>query len=116
MEEIKLDIKGVRMTNQDNGGHHLILVVLNAMQADILKHTLGDHIVLGHIYDGHDITFHLVFELPHINKLFKVPVNASAETKKWLEWIDENLVTNIWVAYPDGKGGIIPVGPPIPLY
>ena len=116
MEEITPEIQGVRMTSQNNGTHHLILVTLNEMWADVLHHTLGDQVVLGYTNDGYDITFYLVFELSHIDKLFRVPVNASPETKKWLNWIDEKLVTNIRVAYRDGKGGIVTFGKAIRLY
>ena len=115
MDEIKPYIQGVRMTNQDNGTHHLILVTLNDMWADVLLHTLDDKVVLRYTYDGYDITFYLVFELTHIDKIFSVPVNASSETKKWLQWIDEKTVTAIGVAYRDGKGGIIPFEKPVRL-
>ncbi|WP_426671277.1 hypothetical protein ACPPVU_08580 [Mucilaginibacter sp. McL0603] len=115
MDEIKPYIQGVRITRQDNGTYHLILVTLNDMWADVLLHTLGDKVVLKYTYDGYDITFYLVFELPHIDKMFSVPVNASSETKKWLEWIDEKTVTAVRVAYRDGKGGVVPFGKPVGL-
>jgi hypothetical protein len=115
MDEIKPHIQGVRMSHQENGAHHLILVTLNDMWADVLLHTLGEKVVLGYTYDGYDITFYLVFELPHIDKMFSLPVNASSETKKWLEWIDEKTLTAIRVAYRDGKGGIVPFGKAVEL-
>jgi hypothetical protein len=115
MDEIKPYIQGVRMVHQDNGTRHLILVTLNDMWADVLLHTLGNKVVLRYTYDGYDITFYLVFELPHIDKMFTVAVNASSETKKWLQWIDAKTVTAIWVAYRDGKGGIVPFGRQISL-
>ena len=103
------------MTLRDNGTQHLILVAQNDMWADVLLHNLGDEVVLRYTYDGYDITFYLVFELPHIDKVFSVPVNASSETKKWLQWIDGKMVTAIWVAYRDGKGGLVPFGNPVRL-
>jgi hypothetical protein len=103
------------MTNKDNDTHHLILVTLNAMWADILHHTLGNKVVLGYTYDGYDITFYLVFKLLHIDKMFRVAVNASGETLKWLNWIDEKKVTDVWAAHLDGKGGIVPFGQSIRL-
>ncbi len=115
MEEIKTKIRGVRITNQDNGTHHLILVTLNEMWAGILLHTLGNKIVLRYTYDGCDITYYLVFELPDIDKMFRVAVNASGETLKWLNWIDKKTVTDVWAAYTDGKGGIVPYGTSIRL-
>jgi hypothetical protein len=116
MDEIKPYIQGVRMTHQDNGTHHLILVASNDMWADVLLHTLGDKIVLKYTYDGYDITFYLVFELPHIDKMFSVAINASSETKKWLKWIEEKTVTDLWVAYRDGKGGVVPYGKSVRLF
>jgi len=113
MDELKVDVQGIRMTAQNDGRYHFILIALNEMWADILRHTLGDNIVLKYVYDGYDITFHLVFELPGINKMFRIPVNASIETRKWLNLIDEGIVTGINVAYRDGKGGIIPFGKPL---
>jgi hypothetical protein len=103
------------MSRRNNGTHHLILVTQNDMWADVLLDTLGDKVVLKYTYDGYDVTFYLLFELPHIDKMFSVAVNASSETKKWLEWIDEKTVTAIWAAYRDGKGGIIPFGKPVSL-
>ncbi|MDB5022493.1 MAG: hypothetical protein JWP78_248 [Mucilaginibacter sp.] len=115
MDEIQPKIQGVRMISQDNGTHHLILITLNAMWADILHHTLGNQVVLGYTYDGSDITCYLVFELVHIDKLFRVAINASGETLKWLNWIDQKMVTDIWAAHLDGKGGIVPFGQSISL-
>jgi hypothetical protein len=115
MDEIQPKIQGVRMTSEDNGTHHLILITLNAMWADVLHHTLDNEVVLGYTYDGSDITFYLVFELLHIDKMFRVAVNASGETLKWLNWIDEKLVTDVWAAHLDGKGGIVPFGQSIHL-
>ena len=103
------------MNTQKDGTHHLILIALNAMWADVLRHTLGDRVVLGSNYDGYDITFHLVFELPGINKMFRIPINANIETRKWLNLIDERKVTGINVVYRDGKGGTILFGKPVPV-
>jgi hypothetical protein len=68
---------------------------------------------LRYTYDGTDITFYLVFEISHLNKMFIVPTNATSETKKWLAWIDTKQVTTVGVGYPDGKGGILPFREPI---
>ena len=108
-------MQGVRMSHRDDGTHQLILVTVNDMWADVLLHTLGDEVFLKYTYDGYDITFYLVFELPHIDKFFTVPVNALPETKKWLEWIDGKRVTNLSVACRDGKGGLMPFGKLIKL-
>jgi hypothetical protein len=89
------------------------LIALNELWADILHHTLGSEVVLQYRYDGSDITFYLIFELPHLNKMFSVPVNATTETKKWLTWIDAQQVTTVGVGYTDGKNGILPFGTPI---
>jgi hypothetical protein len=113
MDEIKADVQGIRMSTQNDDTHHLILISLNAMWADILRHTLGDSVVLRYVYDGYDITYYFVFELPHIDKMFRVAVNATSETRKWLNLIDEKRVTAISVAYRDGKGGIILFGKPV---
>src|ERR1700753_637578 len=110
MDEIKPYIQGVHMSHKENSTHQLILVTTNDMWADVLLHTLGHQVMLKYTYDGYDITFYLVFELPHIDKLFRVPENALPETKKWLGWIDEKKVTELRVAYRDGKGGIVPYG------
>lgn len=113
MEEIKIEVQGIRMAAQIDGTYRLILIALNAMWADILRHTLGDSVVLGYSYDGYDITFYLVFQLPGIGKMFSTPVNASVETRKWLRLIDEKKLTSINVAYCDGKGGTILFGKPV---
>jgi hypothetical protein len=112
MDEIKADIQGIRMINQD-GEHQLVLVALNEMWADVLRHTLGGSVYLKYLYDGYDITFYLIFELPAVHKMFKVQVNATAETRKWLSLIDNKKVTAIRVAYRDGKGGPIFYGEPV---
>jgi hypothetical protein len=110
MQEIKLHIQGVSMTRQPNGEHHLLLIAPNSMEAEILQQTIGNQVFLSYTYDGSDVTFYLVFQLPHINKLFKIAVNALPETLKWLNYIDDKKVTAIRIAYRDGKGGIIPFG------
>ena len=110
MEEIHPKVQGVRMSSRDNGNHLLVLITLNELWSDVLLHTLGSEVNLSYKYDGTDITFYLVFHLPHIDKCFKMPVNASSTTKKWLNWIDERTVSAVWVAHRDGKGGNVPVG------
>ena len=115
MEEISPNIQGVRMASRDNGTHELILIAPNAMWADVLLHTLGERVILSYSYDGADITFYLLFELPGIDKMFKVAVNAFAGTLQWLTWIDEKTVTDIRTCYRDGKGGLILFGAPISL-
>jgi hypothetical protein len=110
MDEIKIDVQGIRMAPHHDGMYNLILIASNAMWADILQHTFGESVVLGYNYDGYDITFYLVLELPGINKMFRMPVNASFETRKWLNLIDERKVTAIHLAYRDGKGGTILFG------
>ena len=110
VEEINPNIQGIRMARQADGTHHLILVASNAMWADILHHTLGKQVVLGYTYDGSDITFYLVVELPDIGKLFSVPVSVHNGTLNWISRINEKTVTGISVAYRDGKGGAIPFG------
>ncbi|MGZ3819149.1 MAG: hypothetical protein ACXVB6_01055 [Mucilaginibacter sp.] len=115
MEEIKHQIQSVKMPRQNNGTYYLMLVVLNEMTADILHHRLNREIILSYVYDGTDITFYLVFELLHIDKMFKLAINASVETLKWLDRINKRLVTGVQVAYFDGKGGTIPLGTSIHL-
>ena len=114
MEEIKADVQGIRMINQD-GMHQLVLMALNELWADILLHTLGKAVHLRYQYDGNDITFYLLFELPGINKMFKVPVNATVETRKWLSLIDDKKINAIRVGYRDGKGGMLLYGEPVAL-
>lgn len=114
MEEIKADIQGIRMINQD-GTYQLVLMTLNELWADVLLRTLNDAIRLGYEYDGSDITFYLLFELPRINKMLKVPVNAIAETRKWLSLIDDKKVNAIRVGYRDGKGGMLLYGEPVAI-
>ena len=110
MEEINPNIQGIRMARQPNGTHHLILIASNAMWADVLHHTLGKQVVLDYTYDGNDITFYMVVKLPHIGKLFRVPVSVHSGTLNWISRIDEKTVTGISVAYRDGKGGAISFG------
>jgi len=112
MNEIKVDIQGVRMINKD-GVNQLVLMALNELWADILLRTLGKAIYLKYRYDGNDITFHLLFELPGIDKMFKVPVNATSETRKWLKLIDDKKVNAIRIGYRDGKGGMLLYGEPV---
>lgn len=115
MEEIHPNIHGARMSSRSNGTHQLVLVTLNELWADVLLHNLGSEVALRYSYDGADITFYLELQLPHMDKLFKIPVNASTATLKWLNWIDEKAVTAVWVAHRDGKGGIMPVGKPVQI-
>ncbi|MDO3626630.1 hypothetical protein [Mucilaginibacter sp. BT774] len=109
MDEIKADVHGARMINK-YGAHQLVLMALNEQWAGILLHTLGKAVRLKYQYDGSDITFYFLFELPDINKMFSVPVNATTETRKWLSLIDGNEVTAIRVGYRDGKGGLLLYG------
>src|SRR5690349_17292362 len=88
MDEIKADVHGVRMISKV-GMHQLVLMALNELWAGILLHTLGKAVHLKYQYDGSDITLYLLFELPDINKMFRVPVNATTETRKWLSLIDD---------------------------
>jgi len=115
MEEIKVDIQGVRMTSNNGGTHQLVLIALNELWADVLGHTLGEAVRLDYAYDGYDITFYLMFELPGIDKMFKLQVNATTETRKWLSLIDDQKIITIRVAYPDGKGSPIYYGKPVPV-
>jgi len=87
--------------------YQLVLMALNELWADILLRTLGDAVRLKYLYDGSDITFYLVFELSGINKMFKVPVNATTETRKWLSLIDDKKINAIRIGYRDGKGGLL---------
>lgn len=112
MDEIKADVQGVRMTNR-SGVYQLILMALNNLWADILLQTLGSSVQLKYLYDGNDITLYLLFELPDIDKMFKVPVNATAETRKWLSLIDDKKINAIRVGYRDGKGGLLLYGEPV---
>lgn len=112
MDEIKADVQGIRIINKD-GKHQLVLIALNELWADILLHTLGSSIHLSYQYDGSDITFYLLFELPDIVKMFKVPVNTTSETRKWLSLIDVKKINAIGVGYRDGKGGLLLYGEPV---
>ncbi len=112
MDEIKADIQGIRMINQD-GTYQLVLMALNELWADILLHKLGQSVHLKYQYDGGDITFYLLFELPGIDKMFKVLVNATAETRRWITVIDNKKVNAIRVGYRDGKGGTLLYGKPV---
>ncbi|MBV8389092.1 MAG: hypothetical protein JO080_04760 [Mucilaginibacter sp.] len=114
MDEIKADVQGIRMIKK-NGKPQLVLIALNELWADILRHTLGKAVYLKYLYDGNDITFYLVFDLPDINKTFKVQVNATPETRKWLNLIDNHKVTSIRTAYRDGKGGTVLYGDPVSI-
>jgi hypothetical protein len=116
MEEINPNIQGIRMARRADGTHHLILIASNALWADVLHHTLGTSVLLGYTYDGNDITFYVVVELPHIGKLFRVPVSAHSGTLNWISRIDEKIVTGISVTYRDGKGGAIPFGQTVQVY
>jgi hypothetical protein len=109
MDEIRADVQGIRMINKD-GTHQLVLMALNELWAGILLHTLGKAVSLKYQYDGGDITFHLLFELLDINKMFRVPVNATVETRKWLILIDDKNINAIRVGYRDGKGGLLLYG------
>ena len=114
MDEIKADVHGARMINK-YGAHQLVLMALNELWAGILLHTLGKAVHLKYQYDGSDITFYFLFELPGINKMFMVPVNATVETLKWLKLIDDKKVTAIRVGYRDGKGGLLLYGDQVPI-
>ena len=114
MEEIKADVQGIHMIYQD-GKHRLVLMALNELWADVLLRTLNDTIRLRYKYDGSDITFYLLFELPGIDKMFKVPVNATIETRKWLSLIADKKINAIRVGYRDGKGGTLFYGEPVAI-
>ena len=109
---MKADVHGIRIINQDDR-YQLVLMALNELWADILLHTLGEAVRLRYQYNGNDITFYLLFELPAIDKVFKVPVNATAETRKWLSLIDDKKINAIRVGYRDGKGGMLLFGKPV---
>lgn len=115
MDEIKVDVPGIRMINNGDGTYQLILVALNEMRADVLRHTLGKTILLSYVYDGSDITFYLEFKLCAIDKMFRVPVNANVETRKWLNLIDEKTVKAISICHWDGKGGLMFYDKPVPV-
>ena len=100
------------MIKQDDM-HQLVLMTLNELWADILLRTLGGTVHMQYLYDGNDITFYLLFELPNINKMFGVPVNATVETRKWLNLIDDKKINAIRVGYRDGKGGLLLYGEPV---
>jgi hypothetical protein len=112
MDQIKTDVHGVRIITQ-NGAYRLVLIALNELWADILLRTLGSSIHLSYQYDGSDITLYLSFELPDIGKMFKVPVNATSETRKWLSLIDDKKINAIKAGYHDGKGGLLLYGEPV---
>ena len=114
MDEIKADVQGIRMINRD-GNYHLVLMALNELWADILLRTLGKTVNLKYQYDGSDITFYLLFELPDIDKKFKTSVNANTETRKWLDMIGDKKINAIRVGYRDGKGGLLLYGEPVPI-
>jgi hypothetical protein len=112
MDEIKADVHGIRMIYRD-GAYKVILMTLNELWADILLHTLGKTVHLKYQYNGSDITFYLLFELPAIDKMFNVSANANAETRKWLSLIDDKKINAIRVGYRDGKGGMLLYGEPV---
>jgi hypothetical protein len=113
MDEIKVDVQGVRIINNNEGTHQLVLVALNELWADVLLNTLGKSVQLDFLYDGYDITLYLVFKLPGIDKMFKVQVNVTPETRKWLDLINNKKINAIKVAYRDGKGSPIFYGKPV---
>ncbi|MBS1523584.1 MAG: hypothetical protein JST50_21460 [Bacteroidetes bacterium] len=112
MDEIKVDAQGIRLISK-NDTYQLVLMALNELWAGILLRTLGATVRLKYLYDGSDITFYLLFELPGIDKMFKVPVNATTETRKWLSLIDDKKINAIRVGYRDGKGGLLLYGEPM---
>lgn len=114
MDEIKAEVQGIRMMKRD-GAHQLVLMALNELWADILLRTLGKTVNLKYQYDGSDITFYLFFELPEIDKTFKVSVNANSETRKWLGLIGDKKINAIRVGYRDGKGGLLLYGEPVAI-
>ena len=109
MDEIKVDVQAIRMVSKGST-YQLVLVAVNELWADILLRNLGSSVKLKYQYDGDDITFYLLFELPGIDKMFKVPVNAITETSKWLNLIDGKKTDAIRVGYRDGKGGLLLYG------
>jgi len=114
MDEIKVDVQGIRMVSKGST-YQLVLVAMNELWADILLRTLGSLVKLKYQYDGDDITFYLLFELPDIDKMFKVPVNATIETRKWLNLINGKKINAIEVGYRDGKGGLLLHGEPVAI-
>ena len=112
MDEIKTDVQGIRIIFRE-GKYLLVLMALNELWADILMRTLGKTVNLKYQYDGCDITFYLLFELPDIDKTFKVSVNANAEPRKWLDMIGDKKINAIRVGYRDGKGGLLLYGEPV---
>jgi len=114
MDEIKTDVQGIRIICRE-GKYFLVLMALNELWADILLRTLGKTVHLKYQYDGNDITFYLLFELPDIDKKFKASVNANSETRKWLDLIDDKKINAIRVGYRDGKGGLLLYGEPVAI-
>jgi hypothetical protein len=112
MDEIKANVQGIRMIKQGDM-HQLVLMALNELWADILLRTLGGTVRLQYRYDGTDIIFYLLFELPDINKMFIVPVNATVETRKWLNLIDDKKINATRIGYRDGKGGLLLYNEPV---
>jgi hypothetical protein len=114
MDQIRVNVQGIRMAALPNGNQHLLLIAPNQLQADILQHTIGGSVKLSYTYDGTDITFYLVFELPRISKMFRIAINANTATCKWLNHVDEQKVTAIRIAYRDGKGSPVISGSIVP--
>jgi len=110
------DILDIRIVPQSTGTNCVILVTESQLRADILKSTLGDELVLSYFQPNNDVKFYLNFEAFRIVKSnLIVAVEANPKTLNWMNWIDGKTVTDVWVGYPDGYGGVSFYGTSIPV-
>jgi len=106
MDLVTPQLNGIRLTTQPDNTHHLVLIAPSDMRADALHNGLGNNVGLTYL-ETHDPTkFYLSVEILDTQKYFTIEVSKDTETANWLDWIDENKVTHLWVGYLDGNGEV----------
>ena len=108
MEEINYNIKGIQVTDQPNGTHHLILIAVNDAHASAIYLGLGNEVIIG--YSNADGLMHIQFELIDTQKFFRLQIIDKAKAVLWMDYIDAKTITDLWVGYHDKNGQICPYG------
>lgn len=115
MKEIEVEPVSIKVTNQSDGSHHMVLMVTNEVVAESIHYRIGNSCVLKYGSDVNKLLYNIIFEFVEKNLFLKYTIKPNNQLINWLEYIDNNLFTNLWIGYLDNTNKVILFGQSISL-
>lgn len=99
METLHFTFKGIRVTNQENNTHHLILIVKDDIQASIVYSAISASNTVSLSYAVNNNFFDLNIVLTNTNQIINLTLRPDEVTQMLPYQIDNSLITYLWVCY-----------------